>query len=116
MSGRIAFCSNCGEAFRQRYEASTYCTACRASGDIVNGKNLKFKTAVPHNHNAGEVAEMAMRLSAEIPDDTRDVTARIMGDPLPGRSALDRASEANTRTETERRGNRRAYFNVMRYG
>lgn len=27
---------------------------------------------------------------AEIPYDTRDLTARIFGDPLPGRSALDR--------------------------
>lgn len=27
---------------------------------------------------------------AEIPKDTRSVTGRILGDPLPGRSALDR--------------------------
>lgn len=27
---------------------------------------------------------------AEIPADTRNLTARICGDPLPGRSALDR--------------------------
>jgi len=26
----------------------------------------------------------------EIPDDTRGLTAQILGDPLPGRSALDR--------------------------
>lgn len=31
----------------------------------------------------------AMRLMAQIPDDTRDLTGRIFGDPLPGRSALD---------------------------
>ena len=31
---------------------------------------------------------------AEIPDDTRGLTARICGDPLPGRSALDRLREA----------------------
>lgn len=32
---------------------------------------------------------------AEIPQDTRDLTARICGDPLRGRSALDRrASDA----------------------
>jgi hypothetical protein len=37
----------------------------------------------------------AMRLMAQIPSDTRDFTARIMGDPLPGRSALDqREAEA----------------------
>lgn len=33
--------------------------------------------------------EIAQRL-AEIPPDTRDFTARQFGDPLPGRSALDR--------------------------
>lgn len=27
---------------------------------------------------------------AEIPEDTRDLTARLMGDPLPGRRAIDR--------------------------
>jgi hypothetical protein len=29
---------------------------------------------------------------AEIPADTRSLTARIFGDPLPGRSALDRSA------------------------
>jgi hypothetical protein len=29
-------------------------------------------------------------LIASIPEDTRDLTARLCGDPLPGRSALDR--------------------------
>jgi AraC-like DNA-binding protein len=33
--------------------------------------------------------DCAARL-AEIPDDTRNLTARICGDPLPGRSALAR--------------------------
>lgn len=31
----------------------------------------------------------ADRRMAEIPEDTRSVSQRIMGDPLPGRSALD---------------------------
>lgn len=31
-----------------------------------------------------------LRLKAQIPDDTRDLTGRLCGDPLPGRSALDR--------------------------
>lgn len=34
------------------------------------------------------VAECDAKLR-EIPDDTRSLTARICGDPLPGRSALD---------------------------
>lgn len=32
----------------------------------------------------------AERLMDEVPADTRDITARTFGDPLPGRSALDR--------------------------
>lgn len=31
---------------------------------------------------------------AEIPPDTRSLTARICGDPIPGRSALDRRARA----------------------
>jgi hypothetical protein len=34
--------------------------------------------------------EEAQRAIAAIPDDTRALTARLLGDPLPGRSALDR--------------------------
>jgi hypothetical protein len=34
--------------------------------------------------------EEEAKLFASLPKDTRDFTARIMGDPLPGRSALDR--------------------------
>lgn len=33
---------------------------------------------------------MAERLLSDLPQDTRNITARLMGDPLPGRSALDR--------------------------
>lgn len=32
---------------------------------------------------------MAAKLFQQIPKDTRDLTARFCGDPLPGRSALD---------------------------
>lgn len=38
-------------------------------------------------------ARLAERLAA-IPADTRDLTARFFGDPLPGRSALDRMAGA----------------------
>jgi uncharacterized DUF497 family protein len=39
--------------------------------------------------------DVAARL-AEIPPDTRSLTGRIFGDPLPGRSAFDRHSRAET--------------------
>lgn len=35
----------------------------------------------------------ARRLMDQIPYDTRDLTARVFGDPLPGRSALDKQGE-----------------------
>lgn len=34
------------------------------------------------------------RRLAEIPPDTRDNTARLMGDPLPGRRAIDKRDDA----------------------
>lgn len=37
-----------------------------------------------------QIAEAAARLMAEIPPDTRDLTGRIFGDPLPGRRAIDK--------------------------
>lgn len=37
-----------------------------------------------------QVKRDAERRLREVPPDTRDLTARICGDPLPGRSALDR--------------------------
>jgi orotate phosphoribosyltransferase-like protein len=36
----------------------------------------------------------ALARLALIPEDTRDTTARICGDPLPGRSALDRRTQS----------------------
>lgn len=42
------------------------------------------------------IETIAARL-AEIPADTRNLTARIFGDPLPGRSALDRQHERRGR-------------------
>lgn len=54
----------------------------------------------PSLHSAGYVPgyqrpaedDVEARL-AEIPPDTRDLSAVLLGDPLPGRSALDRRRE-----------------------
>lgn len=48
-------------------------------------KGVLHPTAAP----SPPAATVAAR-RAEIPDDTRGLTARVLGDPLPGRSALDR--------------------------
>jgi len=34
-----------------------------------------------------------LKMIEERPEDTRDITGRLMGDPLPGRSALDRRDQ-----------------------
>ena len=48
----------------------------------------------PRNGALRTIHANAMRLKAQIPADTRDLTARVMGDPLPGRSALDEKRRA----------------------
>lgn len=50
------------------------------------------KAAIPRSGYIDK-SVIEQRLS-EIPSDTRDLTGRIFGDPLPGRSALDRRNAA----------------------
>lgn len=52
----------------------------------------KGRVKKPRGANEGsaeEKLERVKRLRATIPPDTRDLTGKIFGDPLPGRSALD---------------------------
>ena len=42
-----------------------------------------------------ELRQEAAKRLAQIPADTRTLTQRVLGDPLPGRSALDRANGRN---------------------
>lgn len=46
------------------------------------------------NATSISVKEDAAARLAEIPPDTRSLTARLAGDPLPGRSALDKRQQA----------------------
>lgn len=41
-----------------------------------------------------ELKRQALELYRQVPRDTRDLTARLCGDPLPGRSALDQRAGA----------------------
>lgn len=57
--------------------------------------NHKARGRPPHNSRPAPcrpMTENQLRLYRErqIPRDTRDLTAQLCGDPLPGRSALDR--------------------------
>jgi hypothetical protein len=59
--------------------------------DAQNREMSRNKAAagVTHIHGRVDAAVAAARL-AEIPPDTRSLTQRICGDPLPGRDALSR--------------------------
>ena len=58
-----------------------------------------YHAAKPHVAEKGPPeADLAARLS-EIPPDTRDLTGRMFGDPIPGRSALCKL-ETLTKGET----------------
>lgn len=53
--------------------------------EVENSRNECAEFAISKQVRADALARIA-----EIPDDTRSLTGRICGDPLPGRSALDR--------------------------
>ena len=56
------------------------------SRDIKSGNYARRENADRHWKVSEEERK---RRQAEIPPDTRSVTGRLAGDPLPGRSALD---------------------------
>lgn len=68
----------------------------RAEGIKAAKENRKQGVEMPRGRPANfvisegtAVARDAARLMALVPKDTRPLTARLFGDPLPGRSALD---------------------------
>lgn len=67
----------------------------RCEVDAAYREKRRLQKRAQRPHAAGLTADyipkatIAARL-AEIPPDTRSKTARLFGDPLPGRSALDR--------------------------
>lgn len=58
----------------------------------IEKANPRASTHVPEMTRDAKVD--GERLLREVPLDTRGFTARVLGDPLPGRSALDRKREA----------------------
>lgn len=67
----------------------------RREGQNANRKRLRISRDLPSpkqqrpDTNRPTLDE-ARRAIAGVPRDTRDLTSRLLGDPLPGRSALDR--------------------------
>jgi hypothetical protein len=63
--------------------------------DMREMTRLRRQAGIPLREILPNPNDVAARL-AEIPPDTRSLTARVFGDPLPGRSAFDRYSRAET--------------------
>lgn len=63
----------------------------RAKKRVVFASDVRLRVAMYADNRSSRVDPdvVAARL-AEIPEDTRTITARICGDPLPGRRAIDR--------------------------
>lgn len=66
----------------RRVAASRAAYAARSRGE-------KKRVQVNRVSSTGVTPDEAWRALASIPADTRDLTARLFGDPLPGRRALD---------------------------
>lgn len=62
----------------------------RMGGGSVS--NSKGKRQINPVHKRVPTWQAARQLAA-VPADTRPLTARLLGDPLPGRSALDRTGK-----------------------
>jgi hypothetical protein len=62
-------------------------------------REAEYRTGKIHFPNGdrmtAEAKADAERRLAEIPPDTRDLTARLMGDPLPGRRSIDRKPQGS---------------------
>lgn len=62
----------------------------RKAGRVRNERLTEEKLRRGHcDFYRSRVDQDAARLAREIPSDERDLTGRLCGDPLPGRSALD---------------------------
>lgn len=74
----------------------TYGSVRRGSANATRKSRRKASPNARSAHiaEAKPSAEDAARALAAIPPDTRDFTARLFGDPLPGRSALDQRGAA----------------------
>lgn len=87
------------EVLRMRREGATYAAISRATGvstshvarlagDVSSGSDTT-RTSKADYTNHRSVAD-ARRLLRQVPPDTRGLTAYLCGDPLSGRSALDK--------------------------
>jgi hypothetical protein len=55
----------------------------RERRNLIKGDMARFHTAESRQEREARERSVDM-LRAEIPDDTRDLTGRLMGDPIPG--------------------------------
>ncbi len=67
---------------------TTYQLRCVVDSSYADRERSRPRYSKAARPEAADKAELRRRLRA-IPQDTRDLTGRLNGDPLPGRSALD---------------------------
>lgn len=84
------------DALRMRLEPGF--AAARREKDRRRRARLMAEAGLGAGRGAGQVQrtmtpDEARRAIESVPMDTRDLTARLLGDPLPGRSALDKQKE-----------------------
>lgn len=63
--------------------------AAKRAAYAARSRGEKKRVQVNRVPSTGVTPDEAWRALASIPADTRDLTARLFGDPLPGRRALD---------------------------
>ena len=90
-------CANCLAVVPHAMPGQKFCPPCAAERERIRRLKWKYKRkdsparAKRTRAKKVKVTDESVRdMLANIPADTRDVTGRLMGDPLPTRSALDR--------------------------
>lgn len=97
-AGRI-FCHECFVVIPKPWPNQKFCKACgieherERARERARKQRREERRRIPNfsNRVIKNNAELK-QLKAQIPTDTRDLTGRFMGDPLPTRSALDKMS------------------------
>lgn len=69
----------------------------RAKKRVVFASDVRLRVAMyAENRSARVDPDVVAARLAEIPEDTRTITGRLFGDPLPGRRALDAKCQAKS--------------------
>ncbi len=91
----ITFGLSSGSTIRQWLDAG-YAERCRQA---ARARRASIPKSPVTARSAKTIDQDALQLAKQIPPDTRDTTARLCGDPLPGRRAIDFKREMQPRQD-----------------